>query len=672
MKMKEFEQYINTDEIYLFNTGEAQQAYATFGCHPVGELGMHRFLVWAPNARQVSVVGDFNGWDVSKNQMERLDTGVFAAFVPDLKDGDCYKYQINGYDGQTVLKADPFAFHAEVRPATASKVWSLGGYYWRDEEFLQRRLEQNALKSPMAIYEMHIGSWRKREDYHFANLRDVADELSDYLVQMGFTHVEIMPVTEYPLDDSWGYQVTGFYAVTSRFGTPQDFMYFVDTMHAKGIGVIMDWVPAHFPKDALGLARFDGTCLYEHENPMQGHHPQWGTLIFNYGRPEVVSFLVSSAMFFFDVYHIDGIRVDAVSSMLYLDYARNQGEYVPNEEGGNIDKSAVAFLQKLNSVILTRHPGTITVAEESTAYPMITKPPYDGGLGFVFKWNMGFMHDTLKYMSMDPFFRHDHHDKITFSICYAFSENFILPYSHDEVVHGKKSLLDKMHGSYDEKFASLRALLGFMYAHPGKKLLFMGNEFGQFIEWDYQKPLDWFLLEHERHRQMQQYVKALNAFYTGCPALYEIEDNWDGFTWLNVDNAMQSSLCFLRRADSGAHPAGAGGSFPKRDIPRLAESIQPPAGAGGFLQRGKNQSCVCAFNFTPVPVQQFVIGLPGKGTLQELFNSDDVLFGGAGRHNKSTITTSRLEFSGQPYRAAINLPPLSAIYFDFKEEKTEL
>lgn len=632
MTKENFEQYINKDEIYLFNTGEAQQAYTTFGCHPIDELGMHRFLVWAPNARQVSVVGDFNGWNVSRNRMKRLNTGVFIAFVSCLRDGDCYKYQIEGYDGQAVLKADPFAFHAEVRPKTASKVWSLGGYHWNDTEFVRRRPEQNALQNPVAIYEMHIGSWRKREGYYFANLREVADELSDYLVQMGFTHVEIMPVTEYPLDDSWGYQVTGFYAVTSRYGTPQDFMYFVDTMHAKGIGVIMDWVPAHFPRDEHGLARFDGTCLYEHENPMQGHHPQWGTLIFNYGRPEVVSFLVSSAMFFFDVYHIDGIRVDAVSSMLYLDYARNQGEYVPNEDGGNIDKSAVAFLQKLNSVILTRHPGTITVAEESTAYPMITKPPYDGGLGFVFKWNMGFMHDTLKYMSMDPFFRHDHHDKITFSICYAFSENFILPYSHDEVVHGKKSLLDKMHGSYDEKFASLRTLLGFMYAHPGKKLLFMGSEFGQFIEWDYRKPLDWFLLEYERHRQMQQYVKALNAFYTGYPALYEIEDNWNGFTWLNVDNAMQSSLCFLRRASS------------------------------------KNQSCVCAFNFTPVPVKNFVIGLSGKGTLQETFNSDDLLFGGGGRHNTLTITTSHGEFAGQPYRAAIDLPPLSAVYFDYDEE----
>jgi len=628
--MNDDQQYINTDEIYLFNIGEAQQAYATFGCHRLDELGMHRFLVWAPNARQVSVVGDFNGWDASKNRMERLDTGVFAAFIPGLKDGDCYKYQINGFDSQTVLKSDPFAFHAEVRPATASKVWSLGGYHWRDEEFLKRRPEQNMLNRPMTIYEMNIGSWRTREGYHFANLRDVADELSTYLVEMGFTHVEIMPVTEYPFDDSWGYQVTGYYAVTSRYGTPQDFMYFVDTMHAKGIGVIMDWVPAHFPKDAHGLARFDGTCLYEHQNPMQANHPQWGTLIFNYGRPEVVSFLVSSAMFFFDVYHIDGIRVDAVTSMLYLDYARNEGEYVRNEHGGNIDPSAVAFLQKLNSVILTRYPGTLTIAEESTSYPLMTKPPYDGGLGFVFKWNMGFMHDTLNYMSMDPFFRHDHHDKLTFSMCYAFTENFILPYSHDEVVHGKKSLLNKMYGSYDEKFSSMRALLGFMYAHPGKKLLFMGSEFGQFIEWDHQKQLDWFLLAHERHRQMQQYVKALNTFYTACPAFYQIEDDWDGFTWLNVENAQQSAISFMRRDRQG-------------DV------------------------CICAFNFTPVPVEGFVIGLPSSGTLREVFTSDAALFGGSG-HHQATLTASREGFAGQPCSAVMDLPPLTALYFNYDEK----
>ena len=629
--MQDYQPYIRTDEIYLFNVGEAQQAYATFGCHRIDELAMHRFTVWAPQARQVSVVGDFNGWDASKNRMERLDSGVWVAFVPGLKDGDCYKYHIIGYDGRTIQKADPFAFHAEVRPKTASKVWSLRGYVWRDQEFLRKRSEQNAQSRPMSIYEMHIGSWRTLEGYRFANMRDVACELSDYLVDMGFTHVEIMPVTEFPLDDSWGYQVTGYFAITSRYGTPQDFMFFVDTMHARGIGVIMDWVPAHFPKDEHGLASFDGTCLYEHENPLQANHPQWGTLIFNYDRPEVVSFLVSSAMYFFDVYHIDGIRVDAVTSMLYLDYARNPGEYVPNADGGNIDFSAVAFLQKLNSVILTRHPGAITIAEESTSYPMMTKPPYDGGIGFVFKWNMGFMHDTLSYMSMDPFFRHDHHDKLTFSMHYAFTENFILPYSHDEVVHGKKSLLDKMFGAYDDKFSSLRALLGFMYAHPGKKLLFMGSEFGQFIEWDYHRPLDWFLLEHERHRQMQQYVKALNAFYTGCPALYQIEDDWTGFTWLNVDNASQSALCFLRRGTSPGH------------------------------------ACVCAFNFTPVWVKQFVIGLPGAGTLQSAFSSDEAQFGGGGDSAQAVIPVTALAFSGHPYRAVIDLPPLSAVYFNYHE-----
>jgi 1,4-alpha-glucan branching enzyme len=633
--MKDFSRYVNTDEIYLFNTGEAQQAYATFGCHFIGELKLHRFVVWAPNAQSVSVVGDFNGWDASKNGMEKLPAGVFIAFVPGLKDGDCYKYQIVGYDGRTVMKADPFAFHAEVRPATASKVWSLNGYDWNDLNYLEGRKESDTLRSPLAIYEMHIGSWRLKEGYRFANMREVADELAQYLVEMHFTHVEIMPVTEYPLDDSWGYQVTGYFAVTSRYGTPQDFMYFVDTMHAHGIGVIMDWVPAHFPKDAHGLARFDGTCLFEHENPMQANHPQWGTLIFNYGRPEVVSFLVSSAMFFFDIYHIDGIRVDAVTSMLYLDYARNKGEYVPNEYGGNIDNRAVDFLKKLNSVVLTRYPGAITVAEESTSFPNITKPPYDEGLGFVYKWNMGFMHDTLRYMSTDPIFRQFYHNKMTFSLCYAFTENFILPYSHDEVVHGKHSLLDKMYGSYDNKFASLRALLGFMYAHPGKKLLFMGSEFGQFIEWAHKKQLDWFLLEYERHRQMQQYVKALNALYTGCPALYEQDDSWEGFAWLNVDNAEQSSLAFLRRGIN-------------------AEDVY-----------------VCAFNFTPTPVKGFMLGLPLDGVLIQVLNSDDETFGGTGdRHDQ--ITAARDEaFGGFSFSAVIDLPPLSAMYYKFAEKSCE-
>lgn len=631
--MGDLSKHIDIDEIYLFNTGEAQQAYSTFGCHYIAELGLHRFLVWAPHARSVSVVGDFNGWDAAKNTMERLDSGVWTAFISGLFDGDCYKYHIVGHDGQTVLKADPFAFHAEVRPRTASKVWSLDGYSWSDADFLNARKQRDALHEPMSVYEMHVGSWRKKEGYRFANMREVADELSNYLVEMNFTHVEIMPVTEYPFDDSWGYQVTGYYAVTSRYGTPQDFMYFVDTMHAKGISVIMDWVPAHFPKDEHGLARFDGTCLFEHQNPLQANHPQWGTLIYNYGKPEVVSFLVSSAMFFFDVYHIDGIRVDAVTSMLYLDYARNKGEYVPNENGGNIDNHAVAFLKKLNAVILTRYPGVITVAEESTSYPKITKPPYDGGLGFMFKWNMGYMHDTLKYMSVDPVFRQYYHSKMTFSLCYAFTENFMLPYSHDEVVHGKRSLLDKMYGSYDNKFASLRALLGFMYGHPGKKLLFMGSEFGQFIEWAHKKQLDWFLLDYDRHRQMQQFVKVLGAYYKSCPALWEVDDSWDGFAWLNVDNAEQSALAYMRRGTSGG-------------------------------------MCVCVFNFTPSEVRGFLIGLPMDGVLTKMLNSDEEAFGGTGCVLPETVEANAVGFGKHAYSAVLDLPPLSSVYYEFYEKPT--
>ena len=630
--MRDYQRSIDKDEIYLFNIGEAQQAYAIFGCHYISEINAHRFAVFAPNARAVSVVGDFNGWNKDKNPMERQNTGVYVAYVSNLVDGDCYKYHVTGYDGSTVFKSDPFAFHAEVRPGTASKVWRLDGYTWHDAAHMQRRAKQNIQSRPMTIYEMHIGTWRTKEGYRFVNLREVADELSDYLVDMGFTHVEVMPVTEYPLDDSWGYQVTGYYAITSRYGTPQDFMYFVDTMHKKGIGVIMDWVPAHFPKDAHGLARFDGTCLFEHQNPLQANHPQWGTLIFNYGRPEVVSFLISSAMMFFDMYHIDGIRVDAVTSMLYLSYARDEGAYVKNAFGGDIDLDAVAFLKKLNAVIAARYPGAVTIAEESTSYPDITKPADEDGLGFTFKWNMGFMHDTLKYMSMDPYFRQHHHNKMTFSMCYAFSENFVLPYSHDEVVHGKKSLLNKMHGTYDEKFASLRVLLAFMYAHPGKKLMFMGCEFGQFIEWDHNKQLDWFLLEYESHGGIQRFVKSLNRFYKNCPALYEADDSWDGFVWLNVDDAQKSALCFMRR--SGGDAA---------------------------------QCCVCAFNFTPVPIEQFVIGLPASGTLKQVFSTHVI------PDRKKTLIRSREQgFAGLSHSAAIDLSPLSAVYYEFSEETKNL
>ena len=635
--MRDIARHVNTEEVYLFNTGEAQQAYRVFGCHDVPEAGMHRFLVWAPHAKAVSVVGDFNNWHFGTNPMEKLPGGIFVAYVPGLKDGDNYKYHVTGSDGHVQFKSDPFAVHAEVAPKTASKVWSLGGYEWRDGAYLQRRREQNIFTSPMSIYEMHIGSWRTKEGYEYVSLREVAEELADYLVEMHYTHVELLPINEYPFDGSWGYQVTGYFAITSRYGTPQDFMYFVDVMHSHGIGVLVDWVPAHFPKDAHGLAAFDGTCLFEHANPMQANHPQWGTLIFNYKRPEVVSFLVSSAMMLLDVYHVDGIRVDAVTSMLYLNYARNEGEYVPNEHGGNIDLGAEAFLKKLNATVHARHPGVVTVAEESTSFPGVTKPTAEGGLGFTFKWNMGFMHDTLSYMSMDHFFRQFNHNKLTFSLHYAFSEHFVLPYSHDEVVHGKKSLLDKMYGGYDEKFSSLRTLYGFMFAHPGKKLNFMGSEFGQFIEWDPKRPLDWFLLDYPRHVQLQRYVRDLGAFYASHPALFEVEDGWAGFTWLNVEDASRSCLCFMRT-----------GMWPKP------------------------QRVACAFNFTPVPVENWVVGMPAKGTLALAFCSDAEEYGGSGMKVKKNISVREGDYGGLPYRAELSIPPLSAVYYVFTEDLKEV
>lgn len=629
--MKEkFLKYLPENDIYLFNIGQAQKAYEFFGCHYIHELKMHRFCVWAPNARNISLVGDFNSWNAAETPMELYKNGVWVCFVPGLKDGENYKYMVHGYDGSTVLKADPFAFHSEVRPQTASKVWDLGGYEWHDDKYVQRRIKKNVLENPVSIYELHIGSWRTKEGYRFPSFREVADELADYVNDMGYTHIELMPVAEHPFDGSWGYQVTGFYAVTSRYGTPQDFMYFVDKMHSRGIGVIIDWVPGHFPKDAQGLAKFDGTHLYEHENVLQREHPQWGTLIFNYGRPEVVSFLVSNAVFFMDQFHIDGLRVDAVTSILYLDYARD-GYFVPNEEGGNIDNHAVEMLRRVNSVVLTKYAGTMTIAEESTAYPMITKPPYDGGLGFTFKWNMGFMHDTLAYMSMDHYFRQFDHNKMTFSMFYAFRENYILAYSHDEVVHGKKSMVDKMFGDYWQKFASLRALYSFMFAHPGKKLMFMGDEFAQFIEWDYKKQLDWFLLEYESHAGMQKFVKELNEVYTGNPALYRIDDSWEGFTWLNVDDAERSTFAFMRSAGE--------------------------------------ERIICVVNFTPVVRENYWVAIPQEGKLELLLNSDEKKYGGSGVGPEQIIKTQKKGINKMDYSAAMTLPPLGAVYYKFTLKK---
>ena len=625
------EKYVTDDDIWLFNTGSAQRAYDAFTCKYLPEADLTRFAVWAPNAREVSVVGDFNGWDGAAAPMAKLNGGVWCAFLPGVKQGDIYKFRVVGEDGSVVLKADPFALHAETGPATGSKVWSIDGFEWTDGEYMSRRRGYDAIHSPMNIYEVHLGSWRKREDETFPNYRDVADQLADYCHKMRFTHVEIMPVTEYPFEGSWGYQVTGYFAPTSRYGTPQDFMYFVDKLHSEGIGVIMDYVPAHFPRDEHGLRLFDGTPCYECSERRMAEHPDWGTMIFDYAKPQVQSFLISSAMFFFDKYHIDGIRVDAVSSMLYLDYGRRSGEWTPNKDGGNINYGAVDFLRKLNSTILTAYPGAVSIAEESTAYPLVSRPPDVGGLGFTFKWDMGFMHDTLDYMAMDPYFRSKNHSRITFSMMYAFSENFILAFSHDEVVHGKASMVNKMWGDYETKFASLRALYGYQFAHPGKKLMFMGGEFAQFIEWNYKQQLDWNLLEYPMHDSMRRYVRDLGRIYESTPCLWRIDDSWDGFQWLNVDDCDRSSVAFMRMS------------------------------RGSYI--------VCALNFTPVRYDGFTIGLPKPGVLRELINSDDPKYGGSGVLNEPEIRSHKRGFLDFQYSAEITLPPMSCVYFRFTPSK---
>ena len=615
------------DQTQLYHSGSLTDGWRLFGAHPATEGDVHGwwFNVWAPHAKAVSVVGDFNGWDLTVDPLTQKGE-FWQGFLPDLPVYTSYKYAITGEDGRVHYKADPYGFHTETRPGTASKLYDIEHFSWTDEDF--RRNKQPVYHQPLNIYEVHLGSWRKHENGEFLDYRDMARQLAAYVKEMGYTAVELLPVTEHPLDDSWGYQCTGYFAPTSRYGDPDDFKYFVDRLHEAGLAVIMDWVPAHFPKDAHGLARFDGTRLYECKDARMAEHPEWATLIFDYEMPEVQSFLISSAMSFFDRYHIDGIRVDAVSSMLYLNYARRDGEWTPNRDGGNINLGAVAFLQKLNTTVLTAWPGCVTVAEESSAYPGVTKPPYDGGLGFSFKWDMGFMHDTLDYLELDPYFRKYHHDKLTFSMMYAFSENFILAFSHDEVVHGKKSMLDKMYGTYEQKFATLRALYGYQFAHPGKKLTFMGSEFGQFIEWNYKQGLDWLLLDYPMHKAMQRWCSALNACYRSIRALWDIDDGWDGFTWLNVDDAERSAIAFLRTA-----------------------------------RNGRRLVCVC--NFTPVRYDDFVIGLPRRGVLRELLSSDSEEFGGSGVHNAPAIRSENVPFGTLPCSARVTLPELAAVYFTF-------
>ncbi|MDR3364925.1 MAG: 1,4-alpha-glucan branching protein GlgB [Clostridiales Family XIII bacterium] len=650
MNKRNLAYYPSDAEINEFYAGRQARAGEIFGCRyfagAVGDganasdaagagtgaagdgAGAHRFCLWAPNAKSVSVVGDFSGWDAGQGLMER-HRGLWIRFVSGARDGDNYKYRIEGADGVFVMKADPYAAHAETKPATASKVWDVSGYAWGDSAWLGARGETDPLRAPISIYELHLGSWRTKDGSEFPSFREIADELCAYAKVMGFTHVELMPVNEFPFDGSWGYQVTGFFAITSRFGTPQDFMYFVDTLHRAGIGVIVDWVPAHFPKDAHGLPHFDGSWLYEHQSPLRREHPQWGTYEFNYGRPEVVSFLISSAANLVERYHVDGLRVDAVSSMLYLDYGR-EGDFVRNKDGGNVDYDAVKFIKALNTAVLGGHPGLMTVAEESTTFPLVTKPPRLGGLGFTFKWNMGFMHDTLDYMKSDTYFRHGAHGKLTFSMSYAFSENYILPYSHDEVVHGKASMIGKMFGAYDEKFAALKTLYGWLYGHPGKKLLFMGAEFAQFIEWDYEKQLDWFLLEYGTHAGVQAWVRALNKLYKSRSALYAKDDSWEGFSWMGVDDRKNSVFAFLRSGTgTGAH-------------------------------------VLCVYNFSRTSLDGYDVALPGPGKLTLLLSSDDRAFGGSGLEANKTKTARKKGLNGQPCSATLTLPPSSALFYEYR------
>lgn len=620
------EQFLTDYELYLFGEGTYYRAWEKMGAHEIELNGVEgtRFAVWAPNAEYVSVVGDFNNWDETANPISCLgDSGIWEGFIPGVRSGNLYKYAIRSrYNGYRVWKADPYAFYAETPPGTASIVWNLSGYEWHDEEWMATRHTKNHYEAPISIYEVHLGSWRKGLSY-----RELAHQLAEYVVSMGFTHVEFLPPMEHPFSGSWGYQVTGYFAPTSRFGTPQDFMYLVDVLHQHNIGVIIDWVPAHFPRDEHGLGYFDGTHLYEHADPRKGIHPDWNTFIFNYGRNEVRSFLLSNALFWCEVYHVDGLRVDAVASMLYLDYSRKDGEWIPNQFGGRENLEAIDFLRKFNELIYGQCRGIITVAEESTAWPMVSRPTYLGGLGFGFKWNMGWMHDTLLYMSKDPIYRKFHHNNLTFSLLYAFHENFILPFSHDEVVHGKGSLLAKMPGDYWQKFANLRALYGYMYAHPGKKLLFMGSELAQWNEWNHDGEIDWILLDFPSHRGVQLWLKDLNSLLRSEPALYELDGSYEGFRWIDCNDSDQSTLSFVRTSKD------------KKDI------------------------ILCVFNFTPVPRYRFIVGVPKAGFWREILNSDSSYYGGSNMGNGGGLMARNIPWHGLPYSLEMVLPPLCALFF---------
>jgi len=611
--------------VYLFHQGTNYRAYELMGCHYDLKTEVAVFRTWAPKAKSVHLVGDFNAWDDSTLPMMRItDGGVWEITVENVKQYQRYKYSIASGGDCKRLKADPYAFCSETESSTASMVFDLSGYEWGDSEWVETASKQTNLDYPMNIYELHLGSWMRDDDGHAFSYIELAERLIPYVKDMNYTHVELMPIMEHPFGGSWGYQVCGYYAPTTRYGNPHEFMKFIDMCHQAGIGVILDWVPSHFPKDEHGLIDFDGGPLYECHGLDRIENWEWGTRCFDYGRTEVQSFLVSNALFWLDVYHADGLRVDAVSSMLYLDYGREAGEWTPNTNGGNENLDAIAFLRKLNKAVFAEIPHAMMIAEESTSWPLVTKPIHDGGLGFNFKWNMGWMNDMLEYVEIDPFFRKGSHSKLTFSFFYAFSENFILPLSHDEVVHGKKSLLNKMPGDYETKFAGLRVFLGYMMTHPGKKLTFMGAEFGQFREWDTDTELDWLLLEYPMHSSLQYYVKKLNAFYKETPALWEIDFSWDGFKWISESDYVQNTIAFVRTDKNG-------------------------------------NNNISLINFAPVTRDDYRIGVPDSGTYVEVFNSDLKEYGGWGNLNSGEIIAEDIPMHGYPYSVSLTAPPLSLV-----------
>ncbi|MBQ3413211.1 MAG: 1,4-alpha-glucan branching protein GlgB [Oscillospiraceae bacterium] len=624
----------NNPAVFYFHQGTNYESYRYFGSHPDHRDGQDGvvFRVWAPHAQSVSVCGSFNEWDTKDLPMTKIsDSGIWERFVPGVLQYDSYKYYIVSAEGKGLYKADPFAVHAETPPGTASKFYDLSGYEWGDSQWQEMPFSPS-FDRPMNIYEVHLGSWRMHEDGNVYSYREMADQLADYVSEMGYTHVELMPVSEYPFDGSWGYQVTGYFAPTSRYGTPHDFMYFVDRMHQKNIGVILDWVPAHFPKDASGLYEFDGGYCYEDSNPLRMEHKEWGTRVFDFGKTEVQSFLVSSAVNWLDTYHVDGLRVDAVASMLYLDYDRKDGEWAPNSRGGRENLEAIAFLQKLNEQIFARFPNAVMAAEESTAWPMVTKPTSVGGLGFNYKWNMGWMNDSLSYCQTDPFFRKGVHNKLTFSMMYAYSENYILPISHDEVVHGKCSMIEKMPGGYEQKFANLRAFYAYMFAHPGKKLTFMGSEFAQFIEWRYYEGLDWQLLQYDMHRRFQSYMKDLFHLYRDMPQFWEQDSTWDGFKWIDADDSDRNCLSFIRYAKDGS-------------------------------------AVVVLCNFAPVERKYYRIGVPYSGSYRIILNSDSTQYGGGTKPNILSYRSDETPYHGFENSVCVDLPPMSALYLEAPRNK---